>query len=151
MIVDPILALFADTVLSLYRTYPGDSDLQSYLRLALRNGLISVPHYVATIVQATRSPELHTPAILNSLCQIILDEHVTRIHPNQSTFPFSESSGVVLDTVQDGLAILRTAHSLTLSPGHPLMVSASELLIFLLSRVSDISQGGLELNQYLPN
>lgn len=103
--------------------------------------MISVAVFVATLLQAARSPELHNPATLDTLCRIALDSHYSSgLPPNASVILYAESQMVVLDTVQDGLALLRTAHSLPMTHFHQLTTSASELLILLLSCVSDISQ-----------
>ena len=47
---------------------------------------------------------------------------------------------MTLGTVHDALALLRTAHTLSISHFHQLTTSASELVILLLSCVSDLSQ-----------
>lgn len=134
-------ALWIDSVLVLYRSYPGDPDLQYYLKYAIRDGMLSVAVFVATLLQAARSPELHTPATLDMLCRVALDAHYSSgLPPIGSVVSYSESPIVVLGTVQDALALLRTAHSLPLSHFHQLTTSASELVILLLSCVSDMSQ-----------
>lgn len=56
-----------------------------------------------------------------------------------SVVPSPASATVILGTVQDALALLRTAHSLPISHFHQLITSASELVIMLLSCVPDIS------------
>lgn len=125
----------------LYRSYPGDPDLQEYLKIAIRDGSLSVAVFVATLLQAARSPDLHAPATLDTLCRIALDAHYSSgSAPVGSVVPYEESPITVLGTVQDALALLRTAHSLPMSHFHQLTTSASELVILLLSCVSDISQ-----------
>lgn len=133
--------MFTDSVLVLYRFYPGDPDLQDYLKFAIQDGLLSIAVFVATLLQAARSPELHAPATLNTLCRVALDAHYSSgLPPVGSVVPYGESPITILGTVQDALALLRTAHSLPMSHFHQLTASASELLILLLSCVSDISQ-----------
>ena len=133
--------LHLDSVLVLYRSYPGDPGLQEYLKTAVQDGILPLSTFVATLLQAARSPELHIPATLNTLCRIALDAHYASGHPPiGSIVPFSESSIVTLATVQDALALLRTAHTLSISHFHQLTASASNLVILLLSCVSDLSQ-----------
>jgi mediator of RNA polymerase II transcription subunit 5 len=125
----------------LYRSYTGDPDLQDYLKFAIQDGLLSVAVFVATLLQAARSPELHAPTTLDTLCRLALNAHYSSgLPPVGSVVPYGESPITVLGTVQDALALLRTAHSLPMSPFHQLTTSASELVILLLSCVSDISQ-----------
>ena len=125
----------------LYRSYPGDPDLLDYLKFAIQDGLLSAAVFVATLLQAARSPELHAPTTLDSLCRLALNIHYSSgLSPVGSVVPYGESPITVLGTVQDALALLRTAHSLPISPFHQLTTSASELVILLLSCVSDISQ-----------
>jgi mediator of RNA polymerase II transcription subunit 5 len=128
-------------VLLLYRPYPSDPALQNYLRHAIQHGMISISVYVATFLQAARSPELRNAATLDMLCRVALDAHYSSgLPPVGSVVPYSESPIVVLGTVQDALVLLQTAHSLPISHLHQLTTSASELLILLLSSVTDMSQ-----------
>ncbi|KAG5654089.1 hypothetical protein H0H81_007503 [Sphagnurus paluster] len=130
-----------DSVLVLYRSYPGDTDLQEYLKHAIQDGSLSIATFVATLLQAARSPELHTAATLDTLCRVALDAHYSSgLPPIGSVVPYDESPITILGIVQDALALLRTAHSLPSSHFHQLTISASELVILLLSCVSDISQ-----------
>ncbi|TFK41086.1 mediator complex subunit Med5-domain-containing protein [Crucibulum laeve] len=131
----------SNSVLSLYRSYPGDPGLQEYLKHALQKGGVSLPTFIVTMLQASRSPELHNAATLDTLCRIALDAHYSSgLPPIGSVTPYGQSSIVVLSTIQDSLALLRTAHSLPASHFHQLTTSASELVMLLLSCVSDISQ-----------
>lgn len=125
----------------LYRSYPGDPGLQDYLKAAIQDGILPVSTFVSTLLQAARSSELHIPATLDTLCRIALDAHYSSGQsPMGSVVPFSESPSVILGTVQDAVALLRTAHSLPMSHFHQLTTSASELVILLISCVSDLSQ-----------
>ena len=54
-----------DSVLVLYRSYPGDPGLQDYLKAAIKDGTLPVSIFVSTLLQAARSPELHIPATLD--------------------------------------------------------------------------------------
>ena len=96
---------------------------------------------MSTLLQAARSPELHHPATLDMLCGIALDAHyASRQMPIGSIVPYDESPIVTLGTVQEDLVLLRTAHSLPISHFHNLTLSASNLVILLLTCVSDMSQ-----------
>lgn len=131
-----------DSVLVLYRSYPGDSDLQDYLKAAIQDGLLSVAVFVSTLLQAARSPELHVPSTIDSLCHIVLNAHYSsELPPLGSVVPYDVSPVIVLGTIQDALALLRTAYSLPISHFHQLTTSVSELVMLLLSCVSsDMSQ-----------
>lgn len=138
---DSVQVDLSNSVLVLYRSYPGDPDLQEYLKRAIEDGSLSIATFVATLLQAARSPELHAPATLDTLCRVALDAHYSSgLPPIGSVILYDESPTTVLGIVQDALALLRTAHSLPLSHFHQLTNSASELVILLLSCVSDISQ-----------
>lgn len=103
--------------------------------------MLSVAVYVATLLQAARSPELHNPATLDTLCRVALDAHyASGLPPIGSVVLYSESPIVILGTVQDAFALLRTAHSLPMSHFHQLITSASEIVILLLSCISDLPQ-----------
>ena len=81
------------------------------------------------------------PQNCNTLCRIALDFHYSSGQPPLgSVVPASASVTVILGTIQDALALLRTAHSLPISHFHQFITSASELVILLLTCVPDISQ-----------
>ncbi|TFK77029.1 hypothetical protein BDN72DRAFT_866833 [Pluteus cervinus] len=129
-----------NSVLVLFRSYPGDPDLLGYLKRAIQEGLLSLPVFVATFLQAVRSPDLHTPATLDSFCRTALDAHYkSGLPPLGSIVRFGDSPMAVFNILQDGLFLLRTAHSLSISHFHQLPTSASELVILLLSCVRDLS------------
>ncbi|OBZ79167.1 Mediator of RNA polymerase II transcription subunit 5 [Grifola frondosa] len=130
-----------NSVLILFRNYPGEPALQNYLRFAIQDGVLSLPTFVTTFLSAARSPDLHNSATLDMLCRVVLDYHYASGMPAiGSIVPYSESTIEVLGAVQDAMALLRTAHSLPMSHFHQLTTSASELLILLLSCVTDVSQ-----------
>src|SRR6266545_2441828 len=77
-------SIIIDTILVLFRSYPGDPTLQAYLRKALLNDpssiestgpLIPLPTFVSTFLQAARSSELHNPLTLTVLLQTVLEAH----------------------------------------------------------------------------
>lgn len=130
-----------DSVLVLYRSYPGDPELRDYLKAAIQDRTLSVAVFVSNLLQVARSPELHSPSTLDTLCRIALDAHyASRSPPIGSIVAQDASPLTVLGTIQDALVLLRTAHSLSMSQLHQLTASASELVILLLSCVSDLSQ-----------
>ncbi|KAK0465088.1 mediator complex subunit Med5-domain-containing protein [Desarmillaria tabescens] len=140
---DAVESTLSNSVLSMLRFYPGNPDLQEYLKYAIQDGMISVAVFVATMLQAARSPVLHHPATLDMLCRIALDAHYSSGSPPMgSVVSYGESAIIMVGTVQDALALLRTAHALPLTHFHQLTASASELVILLLSCacVSDLSQ-----------
>ncbi|KAF8735483.1 hypothetical protein AX14_001979 [Amanita brunnescens Koide BX004] len=127
-----------NSVLVLYRSYPGDPDLQKYLRFAVESGMVSVPVFTSSFLSAARSSELHTADTLNSLCRIAID---ARYASGASTIlSQAESLNKTMNTIQDALALLRTTHSIPMSHSNRLMSSASELLMLLLSSILDMSQ-----------
>ncbi|KAJ3813742.1 mediator complex subunit Med5-domain-containing protein [Lentinula aff. lateritia] len=121
----------SNSVLVLYRSYPGDPALHEYLKYALNDGMISLAVFIATLLQAARNPELHNAATLDMLCRIALDAHYSSGQPNPigSVVAFDESPIVVLGVVQDALLLLEIAHTLPVSHFHQLTTSSSELLI----------------------
>ncbi|KAJ7254033.1 hypothetical protein B0H12DRAFT_1115644, partial [Mycena haematopus] len=127
----------SNSVLILYRSFPGDLDLQEYLKIAIQSGMLSIAVFVSTFLQAARSTELHAPATLDMLCRVALDAHYSSGLP--SVLSFSDNPVAVSNTLQDALALLRVAHELPISHFHQLATSASELVILLFSAV-DMSQ-----------
>lgn len=102
--------------------------------------MLALPTFVSTFLQAARSPELHSPATLDSLCRIALDAHYkSALPPLGSIIRHGELPVAIVSTIQDVLALLRTAHSLTMSHFHQLTTSASELTMLLLSCAPDLS------------
>lgn len=126
----------------LYRSYPGNPGLKEYLECAIEDGILPLSTFVSTFLQAARSPELDTPITLDHLCQIALE--VQKRSDSQganSLVPYSESQIVILQTIQDGLALLRTVHTLPISQHHNELASRTEELVRnLLCFASDLSQ-----------
>lgn len=130
-------------MLVLFRNYPGDPTLQGYLKCAVKEALLTIPRFVTTFLSAAQSPDLHHTVTLDMLCRVVLDAHYsTGLPALGSIIPYSESASDLLGTVQNAMALLRTAHQLPPSHFHHLTTSASELLTLLISCVSpaDISQ-----------
>ncbi|KAF8216143.1 hypothetical protein K438DRAFT_1800130 [Mycena galopus ATCC 62051] len=127
----------SNSVLILYRSFPGDPDLQEYLKITIQSGMLSIAVFVSTFLQAARSTELHAPATLDMLCRVALDAHYSSGLP--SVLSFTDTPMTVSNTLQDALALLRVAHELPISHFHQLTTSASELVILLFSAV-DMSQ-----------
>ncbi|EIN14214.1 hypothetical protein PUNSTDRAFT_123850, partial [Punctularia strigosozonata HHB-11173 SS5] len=128
-------------VLELFQEYPGDSMLQEYLRASLASGLLNNAVYVATLLQAVNSPALMSPATIDNLCRIALDVHYSSGQsPIGSIVPQNESPIVILSVVHDALALLRRTQSASPSHFHRPAVSASELVILLISCVTDLTE-----------
>ncbi|KAJ7181738.1 mediator complex subunit Med5-domain-containing protein, partial [Mycena crocata] len=119
----------SNSVLVLYPSFPGDPDLQEYLKIALQSGMLSIAVFVTTLLQAARSTELHAPATLDMLCRTALDA----IIPPGYHLSYSDSPMTLSTTLQDALALLRVAHGLPMSHFHQLTTSVSELVIILFS------------------
>ncbi|KAJ7783871.1 hypothetical protein DFH07DRAFT_727526 [Mycena maculata] len=130
----------SNSVLVLFRSFPGDPDLQDYLKVAIQTGMLSIAVFVSTLLQAARSRELHAPATLDMLCRVALDAHYSSGLPSMSAvLSYSDTPITVSNTLQDALALLRVAHELPMSHFHQLSTSASELVILLFSS-ADMSQ-----------
>ncbi|KAJ7225445.1 hypothetical protein GGX14DRAFT_348768 [Mycena pura] len=128
----------SNSVLVLYRSFPGDPVLQEYLKIALQTGKLSIAIFVSTLLSAARSTELHAPATLDMLCRIALDTHYSS-GLSSAALSYYDSPVTVSNTLQDALALLRVAHELPMSHFHQLTTSASELVALLFSS-ADISQ-----------
>ncbi|KAF5390177.1 hypothetical protein D9757_002860 [Collybiopsis confluens] len=138
---DAVENSISNSVLVLYRSYPGDPALHEYLKYALKEEMISLSVFVATFLEAARSPELHNPSTLDMLCRIALNRYYSLGQsPVGSVVAMDESPIVVLGVVQNAFGLLQIAHSLPVSLFHQLSTSSSELVILLLSCISDMSQ-----------
>ncbi|PCH33791.1 hypothetical protein WOLCODRAFT_129982 [Wolfiporia cocos MD-104 SS10] len=139
---DEVQTDISNSVLVLFRNYPGDPALQGYLKRAIQDGLLSLPRFIATFLSAARSPDLHTPATLDMLCRVALDAHYATglSNPIGSIVAYTVSTTELLATVQDSMALLRVAYSLPMSHFHQLTTSTSELLALLLSCITDVTQ-----------
>lgn len=115
-----------DSVLALFRDYPGEPVLQAYLEHALRDGVLSLPIYVTTFLAAARSVELHNVSTLDLLCR------VAQYHVGMPLVAFGESPIVLFNTVQDAMALVKTACTLPSTHYHGLTDRASDLLCRLL-------------------
>ncbi|KAJ3568067.1 hypothetical protein NP233_g5948 [Leucocoprinus birnbaumii] len=131
----------SNSILVLFSSYPGDSELQGYLKHAIHNGVLSLATYVTTFLQAARSPDLHTVATLDLLCRVALEAHYeSGMAPIGSVVSFSETPATILNKIQDAMALYRTTFTLPMSHFHQLTHSASQLTALLLSCISDFSQ-----------
>lgn len=125
----------------LFRNYPGDTNLQAYLKYAIQDGQLSLATFIATFLPAARSQELHHTATLDILCKTALECHYASGLPlNGDIVPFNELPTVTLGKVEDCMALLRVASTLPATQFHQVTVSASQLLLLLLSKVTDITQ-----------
>lgn len=135
------LLTLEDSVVALFRNYPGDPALIAYLRHAIQGDMLSLATFISTFLSAARSLELQNVSTLDMLCRLALDCHYSSGRsPIGSIIPISQPVPLVFNTVLDATALLRTAHTLPQSQFHQLTNSASELLILLLSTIGDVSQ-----------
>ncbi|XP_006454397.1 hypothetical protein AGABI2DRAFT_214397 [Agaricus bisporus var. bisporus H97] len=104
--------------------------------------MLSLATYVSTFLQAARSSELHTASTLDLLCRVALDAHYSSgLSPIGSIVSFTETPVTILNTIHDAMELLRASYTeLSISHSHQIISSASELLVLLLSCVSDYSQ-----------
>ncbi|KAH8102457.1 hypothetical protein BXZ70DRAFT_986358 [Cristinia sonorae] len=130
----------SNSVLVLHRSYPGDPALQAYLKASIQDGILPLTAFVTAFLEGARSPDLHNSYTLDSLCRVIIESHyASGMPPIGSVVPFTASTVDILETVQDAMVLLRTAHGLSSSNLNHLVASASELLMLLLSCVTDVS------------
>lgn len=123
----------------LFSNYPGDVDLQLYLKHAVQAETLSLSTFVSTFLSAARSREFHNAATLNVLCRTILECFYTAQMPDRcSIVPFDQSITTTLGTVHDAMALLRTVHTLRPTQFHHLTAPASELLLRLLQTIPDV-------------
>ncbi|KAI0094740.1 mediator complex subunit Med5-domain-containing protein [Irpex rosettiformis] len=128
-----------NSVLVLFQRYPGDIHLQSYLKQAIQDGTLSLAIFVTTFLSAATS--LQDAATLDILCKTVLEYHyMSGLPPNGSVVSFNDSPGMILRTVQNGVKLVQTACTLPTSPYHQVSTSSSELLILLMSTITDVSQ-----------
>ncbi|ETW87289.1 hypothetical protein HETIRDRAFT_307456, partial [Heterobasidion irregulare TC 32-1] len=131
-----------DSVLILLSLYPGDFALQSYLRDAIHDGILSLGVFVTTFLLAARSPDLHDPATLDMLCRIAIESHFSSglLLSSSSVISFTESPDGILTSIRNALELLKTAHSLPISHFHRLIESVGYLVTLLTSSFTDISK-----------
>ncbi|EKM61173.1 uncharacterized protein PHACADRAFT_134473 [Phanerochaete carnosa HHB-10118-sp] len=131
----------SNSVLALFRNYPGDPALNAYLQYTIQDGILSLATFISTFLSAARSLELQNVSTLDMLCRLALECHYSSgMPPIGSVVSFTQPLPVVFSTVLDATALLRIAHTLPQTHLHQLTNSASELLILLLSTVGDVSQ-----------
>ena len=96
--------------------------------------LLPVSTYVATFLQAVKSPDLQTPATIEMLCRIAVDSHYSSGKSGLgSIIAFGEPSAAVLERLRDGFSLLQIACSLPAPHFHRVTQAASELVALLLS------------------
>ncbi|KAA1468198.1 hypothetical protein DENSPDRAFT_770124 [Dentipellis sp. KUC8613] len=129
----------SNSVLVLFRTYPGDPALQAYIKRALQTRLFPLRIFIATFLQAVRSPELHNSATLEILCRTAREMSLL---PDLISFnsPLSADPNAALGTIRDALVLLQTVNTVTTSRSYPVVIdSANELLLLLLDSIADIT------------
>jgi mediator of RNA polymerase II transcription subunit 5 len=125
----------------LFGSYPGDPTLQSYLRQAIEENVISLTTFVSTFLSAARTPAIQSPATLDRLCKVALEAHyASKMPPLGSIVPLGEAPINVLAKIHDAMLLLKMAFTFPTSDFHHLTLTASELLLLLYSCASDFSQ-----------
>ena len=132
---------FVDSILILFGSYPGEPTLGRYLRIAIEQQVLSIPTFVTTFLQAARSATFHSPATLDILCKVVLDAHDASDSPALGSILLAKMPPLsIFATIHDAVVLLKTAFTFPNSSFHELTISASELLILLISCASDFSQ-----------
>jgi mediator of RNA polymerase II transcription subunit 5 len=108
----------------------------------MQEGILPIATLVTTFLAASRSPTLsQSPATLDMLCKVVLETHyASRMQPLGSLVALDHPSINVLSTIHDAMLLLKMAYTLPASDLHHLTLTASELLMLLLSCASDFSQ-----------
>ncbi|KAL5495140.1 NUT1 [Sanghuangporus weigelae] len=132
----------SNAVLDLFNLYPGDLLLYSYLTHGLHDsGLLSLPALVVLFLEPSRLSNLHDTSTLSMLCRLIQEEHyASALPPEQSLLSAQNAStSKVLDLVNGALGLLRVSYTLPTSSFHNPIPSTSQLVMLLLSCVSDMT------------
>jgi mediator of RNA polymerase II transcription subunit 5 len=132
-----------NSVLVLFGSYPGDPGLRGYLEQALKDSLISLPVYITAMLQAARTSDLQNLWTVDVLCRIaLLFSSTAKMSPlTQSAILLDNSAASVSTKVLDALALVNFCRSsLSNSSIHPALESSSQLVVLLLSCLTDISQ-----------
>ncbi|KAL5518819.1 NUT1 [Sanghuangporus vaninii] len=132
----------SNAVLDLFNLYPGDLLLLSYLKHGLHDsGLLSLPALVFSFLEPSRLSHLHDTSTLSMLCRLIQEEHyASALPPEQSLLSAqTASTSKVLDLVNGALGFLRVSYTLPTSSFHNPIPSSSQLVMLLLSCVSDMT------------
>ncbi|KAH8835899.1 hypothetical protein DL96DRAFT_96411 [Flagelloscypha sp. PMI_526] len=136
---DENLASILNSAFTLCNAFGGHPDLQAYFTLLIHTMPLS--RFTSLFLQATRSQELHSATNLHLLTTMVLETHYnSHLPPLGSLVSFTDSQSDLLTVIQDALSMVRVAYTLAESPSTPVIASTSELLILLLSCVSDLSQ-----------
>ena len=99
-----------DSVLTLFQLYPADLSLQAYIRQALVSELLSLPTFVVTFLQATKSPSVQDAGTIDMLCKLIRDIHTNLRFP--LVLPsLQDESDAVLMILQESLGVLRMCNN----------------------------------------
>ncbi|KAI0800903.1 hypothetical protein C8Q74DRAFT_1345580 [Fomes fomentarius] len=133
----------SNSVLILFRDYPGNPTLQEYIKEAIADGVLSLPIFLAAFLLAAQSSDLRNAATLDMLCRVVLDHHYTSgLGPLGSLISFGEPITRLFSTVQCAMGLLRTTFELPIPNYHQLPHSALTLLTLLLTcvNINDLSQ-----------
>ncbi|KAI0830678.1 mediator complex subunit Med5-domain-containing protein [Trametes gibbosa] len=142
----------SNSVIVLFRHYPGDPTLQAYLRQAIQDGVLSLPTFLTTFLAAALSPNLRDASTLDMLCRVVLEQHYASGMPTiGSLVPYGEPVSRLLNTIQNSMSLLHTAHELPAGHFHQMQLttSASMLLVLLIACLGDPAQLNISTPQAL--
>ncbi|KAH9847349.1 mediator complex subunit Med5-domain-containing protein [Lenzites betulinus] len=142
----------SNSVIVLFRHYPGDPTLQAYLRQAIQDGVLSLPTYLTTFLAAALSPNLRDASTLDMLCRVVLEQHYASGMPTiGSLVPYGEPVSRLLNTIQNAMSLLHTAYELPAGHFHQMQLttSASMLLVLLITCLGDPAQLNISTPQAL--
>ena len=133
----------SDSVLVLYQSYPAEPGLNSYLKRAIEDGILPLPVYVSTFLEASAAYILSSDILtLDFLCALPVKLHEDSGHlPLGSLVPSIEDPLATLVKVERCLRLLRLAGTSQAQSARQqnLLVNSGKLLMHLLSCVNDIS------------
>ncbi|KIY72821.1 hypothetical protein CYLTODRAFT_486057 [Cylindrobasidium torrendii FP15055 ss-10] len=126
----------ADSVILVFRDYPGDLELKSYLDRAIQERELALNVYVSTFLKAAQSTALHNAATLDLLCQVVI--RAQDVGPTiGSIVAFNEIPEVVLGLLRDSLALVHIAYKVQQSSSfHYVTESAEQVAVYLATCVT---------------
>ncbi|TRM66177.1 mediator complex subunit Med5-domain-containing protein [Schizophyllum amplum] len=132
-------AELSNSVLILYRSYPGDPDLTEYIKHAIQSHMLSLSVFVTTFLEAAQSRVLQGAATLDTLCRVALDAHyLSGLAPRGSVVAYEEPQSDVLTILTYAFSLFRAAHDLPLSHFHQVISSTAELAALVIKCVGDV-------------
>jgi mediator of RNA polymerase II transcription subunit 5 len=125
--------------LTLFQLYPADLSLEAYIRCALNAELLSLPTFVVTFLQATKSPSVQDVGTIDMLCKLIREVHTNSRLPLVAPYQ-EESAHTVLEILQESLGVLHLCLALPYHFSHQATASVAWLVDELHKCIVDFSQ-----------